>query len=250
MDPNEPAAAERLSRITTLWTLVNQAHGNAPTSEGNAQRRLMEHYGGAVHRYLLGTLRHPDAADELFQEFALRFIRGDFKNANPERGRFRDYVKTALFHLIADYRRRQKARPQALKRGVNDPAAPAPGLAESEQAFLESWREQLMDRTWRALSQFETETGLPYHTTLRCRTDQPLLSSAELAEQLGACLGKSYGIDAARQALHRAREKFTELLVCEVEASLEHASRDRLEQELTDLGLMAYCRQAVEKRDS
>jgi RNA polymerase sigma-70 factor (ECF subfamily) len=247
MDSNEPAA-QRLSRITTLWTLVNQAHGGTPTTVGKAQQLLMEHYGGAVHRYLLGALRDRDAADELFQEFALRFIRGDFKHANPERGRFRDYVKTALFHLIADYRRRQKARPQALTPGVDDPAAPAAHLAESEQAFLESWREQLMDRTWQSLAKFETETGLPYHTTLRCRTEHPLLSSGELAEQLGARLGKSYTIDAVRQALHRAREKFTEVLVREVEASLEHPSRDQLEQELSDLGLLAYCRQAVEKR--
>src|SRR5262245_61954396 len=100
--------AQRLSRISTLWTLVNQAHRGAPDVVGSAQQRLLEHYGGAVHRYLLGGLRDPEAADELFQEFAVRFLRGDFQNADRGRGRFRDYVKTSLFHLVADYQRRRK----------------------------------------------------------------------------------------------------------------------------------------------
>jgi RNA polymerase sigma-70 factor (ECF subfamily) len=214
----------------------------------------MEHYGGAVHRYLLGALRDPDAADELFQEFALRLLRGDFKDADPERGRFRDYVKTSLFHLIADHRRRQKARPRSLppelgdRGGRGDRQAPAAELGQSEQAFIESWREQLMDQTWQSLARFESEAGLRYHTILRFRTDHPLLSSAELAKLLGVRLGKSYSIDAVRQALHRAREKFTELLVQEVEESLEGPSRERLEEELTDLGLVTYCRAALERR--
>lgn len=246
MEP--PPASERLSRISTLWTLVNQAHHGSPTGVGSAQQHLIEHYGGAVHRYLLGALRDPDAADELFQEFALRFVRGDFKNAHPERGRFRDYVKTALFHLIADHQRRRKAGPKPLTPGVDDPAAPPAGLSESEQVFIESWREQLMDQTWQSLAQYEAEAGLPYHTILRFRTDHPMLSSAELAEQLGAQLGKSYSIDAVRQALHRAREKFTDLLLQEVEASLEGPAREWVEQELEVLGLMGYCRPALERR--
>src|SRR5262245_37690238 len=106
--------AERLSRISTLWALVHQAHHGTLASAEGAQQKLMELYGGAVHRYLLGALRDPDAADELFQEFSLRFLRGDFKNAQPERGRFRDYVKTSLFHLIADFQRRRRAGPRPL----------------------------------------------------------------------------------------------------------------------------------------
>jgi hypothetical protein len=50
----------------------------------------MGSYHRAVHRYLLGALRDEDAAEELFQEFALRFVRGDFRWADRGRGRFRD----------------------------------------------------------------------------------------------------------------------------------------------------------------
>jgi hypothetical protein len=55
-------------------------------------------------------------------------------------------------------------------------------------------------------------------------------------------------IPAVRQALHRAREKFVDLLVSEVTLSLGDASHEDLEQELIDLGLFAYCRAALDRR--
>ena len=81
---------ERLSRISTMWSLVFQAHAGKVDAAASAQNVLMQRYGGAIHRYLLGALRDADAAADLAQEFALRFVRGDFRRANPERGRFRD----------------------------------------------------------------------------------------------------------------------------------------------------------------
>jgi hypothetical protein len=83
---------------------------------------------------------------------------------------------------------------------------------------------------------------------LQLRTEQPLLSSAALAEQLNGRLGKSYTVDGVRQALHRAREKFTDLLLGEVVQSLTDASAENLEQELLDLGLLDYCRSAIERK--
>ncbi len=72
----------------------------------------MLRYGGAVQRYLLASVRDPDAASDLAQEFALRFLRGDFHRADPGRGRFRDFVKRAIYHLMIDhFRERKKSRP-------------------------------------------------------------------------------------------------------------------------------------------
>jgi RNA polymerase sigma-70 factor (ECF subfamily) len=239
---------ERLSRITTLWSLVYRAHGGMADDVTSAQKVLMERYGGAIHRYLLGALRDPHAADDLFQEFSLRFLRGDFKNANPQRGRFRDFVKTSVFHLIVDHQKRKQKQAAPLPSEVGDRAA-SPAGTVSEEEFLASWREELLDRTWLALQAFEQETAQPYYTVLRFRTDQPMLSSEAMAEQIGTRLGKTYKVDAFRQTLHRAREKFADLLLEEVEQSLEHVGRERLDEELADLGLLTYCRGALERRD-
>jgi RNA polymerase sigma-70 factor (ECF subfamily) len=238
-----------LSHISTLWTLVLQAHQGPPDAAGAAQRSLLERYAGAVHRYLRGALHDDEAADELFQDFCIRFLGGDFKHADPERGRFRDYVKTALFHLVVDYRKRQQAQPWPLAGGRPEPfVLPLP--TDAERAFVESWREELLDRTWKVLDDFESRTGQPYHTLLRVRTEQPLLSSEELAGQLAPRLGKAYSIDGVRKALQRARDKFTDLLLEEVIQSLGQPGSEDLESELVDLGLFSYCRAALQRRAS
>src|SRR5215218_5179677 len=99
----------RLSRIETLWPAVERAHGAPPEESAAAMWDLLRRYRGAVYRYLAGAVRDPDAADELFQEFALRFLRGDFRRADPGRGRFRDYVKSALINLVNDHHSRRRA---------------------------------------------------------------------------------------------------------------------------------------------
>src|SRR5207248_11116913 len=87
---------EHLSRISTLWTMVRQAHAAVPDTRAQAHQRLLERYQGAVYAYLRGAVCTEAIADDLFQEFALRVVRGDFSRAKPEKGRFRDYLRTSL----------------------------------------------------------------------------------------------------------------------------------------------------------
>jgi RNA polymerase sigma factor (sigma-70 family) len=212
-----------------------------------ARQCLLERYGGAVHRYLLGALRDADAADELAQEFALRFLRGDFRRANPDRGRFRDFVKTAVFRLVVHHQRRRHKQPLALRSGMPEPAAgPVPDA--SEEAFVRSWRDELLARAWTALQQVEGQTGQPCYTVLRFRADHPDLSSAQIAQELGRQLGKSLSTVAVRQLLHRAREKFGDLLLDEILQSLAQPTAQQLEQELIDLNLLDYCKPALCRR--
>src|SRR5580693_9729809 len=143
-----------LSQMSTQWTIVFQAHSGTPDEAHIAASQLMCRYAGAVHRYLLKALKDPDAADELDQEFALRFLRGDFKNSNPDRGRFRDYVKRAVQNLINDYYRRK--RPVvSLDPRAPEPAAAEPGIADFEEQFIESWRKDLLERAWSSLESLE-----------------------------------------------------------------------------------------------
>jgi RNA polymerase sigma-70 factor (ECF subfamily) len=85
-DPYLEQMNRRLSDISTLWTLVHRAHGPLPEA-GDAQQRLLERYTGAVRRYLLGALKDEDAAQDVFQDFALAFLRGDFQRADRDKGR-------------------------------------------------------------------------------------------------------------------------------------------------------------------
>jgi DNA-directed RNA polymerase specialized sigma24 family protein len=230
-----------LSQMSTQWTMVFQAHSGTPDEAHIAASRLMCRYAGAVHRYLLKALKDPDAADELDQEFALRFLRGDFRNSDPNRGRFRDYVKRAVQNLINDYYRRK--RPVAsLDSRTPEPAGPDAGLAAFEHEFIESWRKDLLERAWTALADLEKNTGQPYHTVLRSKVSHPDLPSAQLACQLATELKRPFTAGAVRQTLARSRRKYVDYLLTEVRASLDHPTRDALEQELIDLNLLHYCR--------
>ena len=229
-----------LSQMSTQWTMIFQAHSGTPGEKSQAVSQLICRYSGAVHRYLLKALKDPDAAAELDQEFAVRFLRGDFRHCDPDRGRFRDYVK-----------RRPKLDQRLLPAQTTNlsldsnfevPAAADRSPAQFEQQFLESWRKDLLDRAWNGLSELEKSSGQPYHTVLRSRVDHPDLPSAELAKQLSTVLGRPLTAGAVRQALQRSRRKYVDILLDEVVVSLDRPTQAELEEELSDLNLLDYCR--------
>jgi RNA polymerase sigma factor (sigma-70 family) len=240
----------RLSRIDTLWTIVRRAHGTPDEGVRQAQEALLERYGGAVRRYLLGALRNEDAADELFQEFSLKLVGGAFQRADAQHGRFRNFLKTSLFHLIVDHQRRQQRRrgvERPLPDATPDRAIPSDDLTEQELAWTRSWREEILAKGWQALADAEQNGGPPYHTALRFRLDHPEMHSPELAAQLGARLGRPLTAASVRVLLHRAREMFAERLLGFVQESLDGASLEETEQELIELRLLEYCRSALKR---
>jgi RNA polymerase sigma-70 factor (ECF subfamily) len=246
VDPKD--LANHLTNIKTHWTVLFQAHqsGDARTA---ARQQLLLRYYGAVYRYLLGTVRDRAVAEELTQDFAVRFLRGDFHRADPERGRFRDFVKTALRHLAQDYWRKQGKGPAPLPPAEAAAVAGRPEDPDAlDQPFLDKWREELLARTWEALEEVQLRTGQPFHTVLRWKTERPDQRSAQLAQRLGELQGKPVTENALRKMLHRARQHFADLLVEEVARSLQTSDPAELEQELIELDLLAYCRSALGRR--
>jgi RNA polymerase sigma-70 factor (ECF subfamily) len=235
----------RLSRIDTLWTVVCQAK-DPDGAVRAAQQRMLERYGGAVRRYLLAATRDEDAADELCQEFAVRFLRGGLRGASQDRGRFRDYLKGVLIHLVANYHHGRKKGLLQLDDRHPEPVDDSP--AEQERAFLAGWRDELLARAWAALEGQERAHGQPFHTVLRYRAEYLNLSSQEMAAGLQELLGKPLTAAAVRQTLHRARDRFAELLLDEIAATLREPTAAYLEEELTDLGLLEHCRPALRRR--
>jgi RNA polymerase sigma-70 factor (ECF subfamily) len=238
-----PSSDERLSQISTLWTQLRRAHGDSPSEITSAQQTLMDRYCGAVYRYLLGATRDEDAALDLFQDFAVRLLRGDFRRADPVRGRFRDYVKTALIHLVSDDRREQRTRPMLLPM---DAANVIDATWDDDVEFTKSWREELIDRAWKALA----EAHPLHHAALMLHAEDPDLSSAEIAQRLAERFEKPMSMGNVRVILHRAREKFAALLVQEVAQTLDGSSREELRRELQELQLLELCQEALERRRS
>ncbi|MCO6457535.1 MAG: sigma-70 family RNA polymerase sigma factor [Pirellulaceae bacterium] len=238
-----------LSRITTIWTDVLEAHGANQSAARAAQQAVLERYSVAIHRYLCKVLGDPDAADEVFQQFALQFVRQAFRNADPGRGRFRDYVKISVLNLVHRYRRGQRARPPGLDL-EQLPEQTANLDFDDEAALAESVRDELLARAWRRLEQLEATTGTPYHRVLALRAADPEATSDQLAERLNAARpGEPTCTPAnARKLLERARLQLATYVLDEVARTLDSPDPQELRDEVRELGLYAYCRRALERK--
>src|SRR6476469_7753046 len=131
---------DRLSQISTMWTALRRAHEGDADEERQLLAGLIERYQGAAYRYLAAATGDPDVAADLFQEFAVRFLRGDFRRADPDRGRFRAYLRVAL---CSPARRRPGGARPGPAAGV-DPghlrAAAADQRDGADETFLAHWR--------------------------------------------------------------------------------------------------------------
>lgn len=233
--------AERLSSIETQWSLVQAAHGES-SRDVLVRGKLVDSYGPAVRKYLRASLQDEDAADELFQEFVLKLMRGDFRYADSDKGRFRSMIKTSLYHLIVDYhRRRTRKTGMLIEDQVVDPHS-----GPEEDHFQSAWRNTLLEQVWNRLEQLQQQTGRPYYTTLRCRADHPDWTNPQLREALEHDQVAFPTESAMRVFLHRCRKRFAVLLLDQVAQSLQNLSQEALEDELIALGLHRYCKFAIE----
>jgi RNA polymerase sigma-70 factor (ECF subfamily) len=239
----------RLSQIKTSWQDVLDAQDpDRRTAVVEAQWALLDRYGGAATRYLIGAVRDPDLAQDLAQEFAVAFLDGGVRGADPTKGRFRDYLKGVLRNLIRVHQRR-------VRRGaVSGVEMPEPAVVEEpaddlDREFVACWRTELLARSWHALEQLEANSSQPYHAVLKTRADNPDLSSDQLAAALGRQLQRDITPTAYRKALQRARVKFAELLLDELRGSLDDPRPEAVRDELVELGLYEHCRPVLERDD-
>jgi RNA polymerase sigma-70 factor (ECF subfamily) len=145
--------------------------------------------------------------------------------------------------LVHDNRKAQRRWPQPLPADF-----PAPGEEPSEQeddlAFIQKWRDELIDRTWHSLAQAHAS----YHAVLLMHVENPNMQSREIAERLTAQSSQPYTAGNVRVTLHRAREKFATLLIEEVAHSLNEPTEAELLDELRLLGLSKLCAPALASR--
>lgn len=237
------SAPERISQLSTSWTLLRKAHDGSSDEAALARELLIERYLPAVRRYLAGLLNNDQVLDDLTQEFALAMVQGRFRRADPDRGRFRAYLKTTLSHLVKRYRRREGNQPILLaaeERLLEQ--VPAPEQADTD--FDTAWRDHLLARTWAVLQEIHPR----YHRILSARAEHPECGSERLAERLNAESADTLTADGIRQALRRARQMFSELLVEEMARSLDEPTQERLVEELQVLGLYEQCKDALGRR--
>lgn len=238
MDVPDP---HHLSQLATRWSLVRRAHGADAASRQTALAELLAVYEGAIRRYLGRLVRDPHAADELYQEFAVRLCGGDFHAADPQRGRFRSLLATALRNLTRDYFSRR--RPEPLPDGA------MPALADStpesaEQEFLTLYRQRLFREALDLLAGDRHPNARVWTAALRLAFADPDAPDAVLADRLADETGPLTPAQ-FRKRLWEARRAYTGHLVRVVAGTLSEPSAAALADELLVLGVLAPCRSAL-----
>jgi RNA polymerase sigma factor (sigma-70 family) len=237
--------------METWWTILRNAHADSTRQARSARALLIDRYEGVVRRYLLAMVRDPEAAQDLFQEFARGVLSGQFHNVHPEKGRFRNYLKTCLCNLVNRHRARQaRQRLVSLPESGWDPADSQVVDPAADNAWEEDWRRELIGRAFEALQKEERSERKPrfLNTVLRLRLSQPDWNSDQMAEHLALQLGKAVTNVWVRKRLQIARERLGQILLEEVARSLEEPSIENVTEELADLGLLKYCEPCLAKQ--
>lgn len=217
----------RLDQISTRWEAVRD-----PV-------RFVLRYAPAIERFLRVLVKNPQDAEDVSQEFLAGVFRRGFPPESNLHGRFRNYLIAAV-HNAARAHFRGKT-PAVQNANLDELPDPHPPQAEAEKEWLHSWRQCLLDRVWEALENHQRKApDSHYHVVLRLAADHPDADSPTLAEQAGL------RPEAFRKQLSRARRKFAKLLVDEVARTLAVPTQAAIEEELTDLGLLAYVRDQVQ----
>jgi RNA polymerase sigma-70 factor (ECF subfamily) len=197
-----------------------------------ALERLVSTYWRSVYALYRGMGLGADAAADMTQEFFARIMETDWlSRVDPERGRFRTYLRTCARNFLAD----QRDRAAAAKRGggvrhysidfdeaerMLEPAGGEP----PERAFDRSWALDLLQS---AIQQLEGE--------MRARGQDALFRAVRSAFALDgppeapthARIARELGVSESdvAQFLYRARRRLREIIRERVRATVETESQ-------------------------
>lgn len=222
---------------TTRWSLIAEASGD-PSRSRAALEQLCRDYRPPVLAYLRQRGYSTADAEDLTQDFFLQFLeRGWHANADPERGRFRALLLSALRRFVLDshahvtaQKRGGKVRHVELPEGAGQMADQLAGADDPEQAFMQGWLGVLLERGRKRLQKEYSEAGKGMHFERIWRCLDGPADSGELGE-LAAAMGLRSNTLAVQ--LHRARTRLRQLIRLELLATV--GSSEDLELELREL---------------
>ena len=219
MPEDHSSAGVRLQFVTTHWSMVLAAGGLLSQEQSQALEALCQAYWYPLYAYSRRVGYGPEDAKDLTQSFLSHLLeKGALSLADPERGRFRTFLLTALKHYLVDEHRRASA----LKRGggrVFQPLERDDGedRYQFEPADLSS-PDVLYDRGWarevlaQALSRLREEYASSKHGPGFEALKDYIWGerSGSSCAQLGREIGMSE--EAAKKAVQRMRQRFAQLL--------------------------------------
>src|SRR5207302_9841013 len=208
--------------VTTQWSVVLTAQGQSPAAD-EALEKLCRTYWWPLYGFVRRNGYNPEEAQDLTQGFfALLLERRDLDVVRKEKGRLRSYLLVSLKNFVAKAKRRE----MAVKRGEGRALVPLDELLARERADLEPadtlTPDRIYERRWALtlLEQVLTRLESEYQSSDNAKlfehlkellSDEPgRRSQAQIATELGMTE------NAVKQAFHRLRRRYRELLRDEI----------------------------------
>jgi RNA polymerase sigma-70 factor (ECF subfamily) len=208
---------------TTHWSLVLQAGQRDIRDAEEALTALCQRYWVPLYAYVRRRISDVHEAQDLTQEFFVYLLeKNALARADPERGRFRSFLLTALKNFLANAHDRANAQKRGgghtrLRLDLNTGESrlhlePSHDLTP-ERIYEQQWTLTLLNLVMERLEQEFTTAGKARQFELLKGTltgERHELSYATVAAELG--LSEA----AVRQVAHRLRKRYRELLRDEV----------------------------------
>lgn len=222
------------SFATTQWSVVKRA-GRGSTDARAALESLCCTYRSPVLAYVRSHGHDPDSAEDLAQAFFADFLeRGWYCDADPDRGRFRALLLTALKHFLSD----ADSGAKALKRGgdarlesLDEAVVGLPeGRADPEREFEKAWAHAVLNA---AFVRLRAEAAAAGKLELFDRLGEFLVERPEADDYARIAEGLQLQRNTVAVAVHRLRHRLREL-ICE-ELRETTTDREGLDAELEAL---------------
>lgn len=216
--------------VTTRWSVVLAAGSKSESTQAqNALARLCHVYWYPLYAYVRRRGHNAHDAQDLTQAFFEQLLRRQsLAGVDPERGRFRSFLLTAMNNfLVGEWKRASAQKRGGGRENLSLDWAAAerrfdlePATTDSpDRIFEKQWALALLEEVLNRLeSEYEAEKkgelfAAIKETLMGRRESQPY---AVLAQTLGMTEGS------IKVAAHRMRKRYRELIRAEIANTLEH----------------------------
>ncbi len=217
--------------VTTHWSVVLAARESDSPAARLALEQLCQTYWYPLYAFVRRQGNSPEEAEDLTQAFFERILEKQyFADVDRSKGRFRDFLKAALRHFLADWRDRERAA----KRGGGKTVIHVDAVTAEERYRLEPadtmTPDRLFDRGWavtvveNAVSRLRQEYAEARKSELyECLKFQlPSSGKGESYAQIAARLGKTES--AIKSESFRLREQFLHFVRAEIQQTVAGVS--------------------------
>jgi RNA polymerase sigma factor (sigma-70 family) len=239
---NDSAAAGQYGATafsTTHWSVVLEAQAESPAAQA-ALEQLCRTYWRPIYSFVRRQGTKPEEAKDVTQGFfALILERKDFQSVRQQKGRLRSFLLASLKHFMMNERRDAAT----MKRGGGRTLIPLDvigsddasefdrsDMLSADRLYDRNWAFTVLDRVFARLrEESQGSANAPLlerlNTLLSDEPDRP--SQAEIAREFGMTE------NAVKQAFHRLRQRYRQLLREEVAHTV--ATPAEIEDELRAL---------------